>query len=96
MLEPALVEGSVLADESEIKKVLVLLNPVANGGYATKTYERYAKPVFDCAGYQVTLKKTEYVKHERDIAMEISPEERVSTLYKFCQKRTFLNPFSTT
>jgi len=74
VLEPALVEGSVLADESEIKKVLVLLNPVANGGYATKTYERYAKPVFDCAGYQVTFKKTEYVKHERDMAIEISPE----------------------
>ena len=76
VLQPALIEGSVLAEESEIKKVLVLLNPVSNGGYATKTYEKYAKPLFDCAGYHVTFKKTEYVKHERDLIMEISPEER--------------------
>jgi len=73
-IDDSLVEGAKTALKNPPRRILVLLNPVANGGYASQSYERAAKPVFDCAGVNVVLKKTEYVKHERDIASEIKPE----------------------
>lgn len=71
MVNQALLEGDQPVIDSPIKHVHIILNPVAGGGYARQTYERFAKPVFDCAGYQITVHKTEYVKHEKDIAAEI-------------------------
>ena len=73
-IDESLIEGAKTALKHPPRRILVLLNPVANGGYASQSYERSAKPVFDCAGVNVVLKKTEYVKHERDIAAEIKPE----------------------
>ena len=86
----ALEKGSEPAMGNKIDNVVVILNPMANGGFAVQAYEENAKPIFDCAGFELTVRKTgeifysinlnpfyqnisEYVKHERDIAMEIEP-----------------------
>merc|ERR1719447_928198 len=69
----ALEKGSEPAMGNKIDNVVVILNPMANGGFAVQAYEENAKPIFDCAGFDLTVRKTEYVKHERDIAMEIEP-----------------------
>jgi len=72
-VELALEKGSEPAMGNKIDNVVVILNPMANGGFAVQAYEENAKPIFDCAGFDLTVRKTEYVKHERDIAMEIEP-----------------------
>lgn len=69
----ALEEGEKPVVQNELKKMHIILNPMANGGYGRQSYERFAKPIFDCAGYHIIMHKTEYVKHERDIAAEMDP-----------------------
>ena len=57
-VELALEKGAEPAMGNKIDKVVVILNPVANGGFSVQAYEENAKPVFDCAGFDLTVKKT--------------------------------------
>ena len=66
----AVEEGEKPAITSKVQKVTVILNPHSGSGFSTKAYEDYAKPVLDCAGFDIRFFKTEFVKHERDLAME--------------------------
>ena len=43
---------------NKIDNVVVILNPMANGGFAVQAYEENAKPIFDCAGFDLTVRKT--------------------------------------
>lgn len=69
----ALERGNLPAMGNKIEKAVVILNPVANGGFATQAFNDFSRPILDCAGYNMEVKKTEYVKHERDIVKEIDP-----------------------
>lgn len=57
-VELALEKGSEPAMGNKIDKVVVILNPVANGGFSVQAYEENAKPIFDCAGFDLTVRKT--------------------------------------
>ena len=67
-IQAALIEGNKPAITSKLEKVTVILNPHAGSGFARQSYEANAQPVLECAGYDIRLLKTEYVKHERDLA----------------------------
>ena len=54
----ALEKGSEPAMGNKIENVVVILNPMANGGFAVQAYEENAKPIFDCAGFDLTVRKT--------------------------------------
>ena len=54
----ALEKGSEPAMGNKIDNVVVILNPMANGGFAVQAYEENAKPIFDCAGFDLTVRKT--------------------------------------
>ena len=57
-VDSALEKGSEPAMGNKIDNVVVILNPMANGGFAVQAYEENAKPIFDCAGFDLTVRKT--------------------------------------
>ena len=48
------------------KRLLVFINPVGGKGSAKRKYDKYVRPVFDCAGIEVHVVMTTHQNHARE------------------------------
>ncbi|KAH8281684.1 hypothetical protein KR054_002249 [Drosophila jambulina] len=55
------------------KKVLVVMNPVANKKRSEKFFKNYCEPVLHLAGYSVEILRTNHIGHAKTYIQEMSP-----------------------
>ncbi|SPP81632.1 acylglycerol kinase, mitochondrial [Drosophila guanche] len=54
------------------KKVLVVINPIANNKKSEKTFKKYCEPILHLAGYSVELLRTNHIGHAKAFIEEMA------------------------
>ncbi|XP_030384004.1 acylglycerol kinase, mitochondrial [Scaptodrosophila lebanonensis] len=59
-------------EDSVPKKVLVVMNPVANKKKAEKSFKKYCEPILHLAGYSVEMLRTSHIGHAKTFIEEMN------------------------
>ena len=70
-----LERGRTASTEPPRRRMLVLINPVGGSGRAAAIFRKEARPLFQHARIDMTIKRTEHAKHATEICQALEVEE---------------------